>query len=86
MNHIYIHSIYFLVISKCFPQALENMENGRKNFHAWKNNGIGKLMINHGKIMEVWYEIAFLMPMSLKLFLLALLAQPFKKNQFFIFQ
>ena len=38
-----------------FPQALEimeNLENHQKKFHAWKNHGILKNLINHGKVME----------------------------------
>ena len=31
-----------------FPQALENMENDWKKFHAWKNHGIWKLIKNYG--------------------------------------
>ena len=38
-----------------FPRALENLENlenHKKKFHAWKNHGIWKKLKNHGKIME----------------------------------
>ena len=41
----------------------------------------------HGKIMEFWHEIAFLMSISLNFFLIASLAQQFKKkNLFFNFE
>ena len=31
-----------------FPQALDNMENGWKKFHTWKNHGIWTSEKNHG--------------------------------------
>ena len=37
-----------------FPQApeiMENLENHKKKFHAWKNHGILKILNNHEKIM-----------------------------------
>ena len=48
-----------------------------------KNFMHGKIMKfgNYGKIMEFWHEIAFLMSISLKFFLLASLA-----HEFFVFE
>ena len=41
------------LIDTGFPRALENLENHKKKFHAWKNHGIWKKLKNHGKIMEL---------------------------------
>ena len=48
-------SIVKLSLYTGFPRALENLENlenHKKKFHAWKNHGIWKKLKNHGKIME----------------------------------
>ena len=41
--------IQYILVQSGFPQALENMENGWKKIHAWKNHGIFKLI---KKVME----------------------------------
>ena len=43
---------HFYDINSGFPRALENLENHKKKFHAWKNHGIWKKLKIHGKIME----------------------------------
>ena len=49
------HVIDMSMVLTGFPQALEileNLENHKKKFHAWRNHGIGKKLKYHGKIME----------------------------------